>query len=114
MPFFKQEAPLKTDIIENNDSYTLIMDAPGCNKENVKIYSEDGYLTIEINQTNDEETNVNNYLKRERWHGVSSRSYYIGNSVNSNDINASFNNGLLKISFPKTNKESNTKYIPIN
>ena len=112
--FFKQDSFLKTDIIESNNTYTLIMDVPGCKKEDVKISNEDGYLTVEVSQTYSNNTSENNYIKRERMHGNYSRSYYIGNNVESKDINARFSNGLLEITLPKTKQETNTnKYIPI-
>ena len=113
MPFFKQDNVLKTDIIENKDSYTLILDIPGCNKNDVTISNEDGYLTVEVNQTSNHEISDQTYLKRERMYGSYSRSYYIGNNVNSKDINATFNNGTLHINFPRDKQNTSTTYIPI-
>lgn len=113
MPFFKQDNVLKTDIIENKDSYTLILDIPGCNKNDVTISYEDGYLTVEVNQTSNHEISDQTYLKRERMYGSYSRSYYIGNNVNSKDINATFNNGTLHINFPRDKQNTSTTYIPI-
>lgn len=113
MPFWKQDTMLKTDIIEENENYTLIMDVPGCKKEDVTITSEDGYLTIEVDQSKQSESTNHNYLKRERMHGTYSRSYYIGTHVDAKTINANFSNGTLQITFPKEGNSSNTTYIPI-
>ena len=112
--FFKQESVLKTDVIENPDTYTLVIDIPGCNKKDVKVSSEDGYLTIEVNQSSNHDSNSNNYIKRERMHGNYSRSYYIGNSIDTKDIYATFSNGTLYISIPKQKNTSTISYIPIN
>ena len=113
VPFFKQESFLKTDVIEKNGSYTLIMDVPGCNKDDVKISNEDGYLTIEVNKTNDSEYNADSYLRKERMHGTYSRSYYIGKDVDASSITATFTNGLLNIFIPKQSNENSITYIPI-
>ena len=114
MPFFKHDNILKTDIIENENSYTLILDVPGYKKEDVKITNDEGYLTIEVSQANSTETTSNSYIKRERMHGSYSRSYYIGNKVDSKSINAKFSNGVLEITFPKEDESSSATYIPIN
>ena len=111
--FLNRENYLKTDILETENEYNLIIDAPGIKKEDVKIYNEEGYLTIEVNHSCSLHSSNNNYLKKERMHESYSRSYYIGNGVNSDEINATFHDGILEISFPKTKKETNNKYIPI-
>lgn len=113
MPFFKQDSVLKTDVVETTDSYTLIMDIPGYTKDDVKVLNEDGYLTIEVSQSNKHETINGNYLKKERMHGSYSRSYYIGASIESKDIHASYSNGVLQISFPKEKDKAPSSYIEI-
>jgi len=112
--FFKQDSILKTDVIENPDTYTLLIDIPGCNKNDVKLSSEDGYLTIDVNQASTHDSNANNYIKRERMHGNYSRSYYIGNNIDSKDIYATFSNGILYVSVPKQKAANSISYIPIN
>ena len=55
------------------------------------------------------------YLKRERFTGMCSRSYYVGENVTEEDIKANFRNGILTIEFPKEpeKKIEEKKYIPI-
>ena len=113
-PFFKHDQVLKTDIIENNNTYTLLIEAPGIAKEDIKISLEEGNLTIEINQTSQKEDTETHYIKKERWNGVFTRTYYIGNSIKPENIIASFKNGILEISFEKEKLTSQTKYISIN
>lgn len=110
--FLSKDNYLKTDILESEKEYTLLVDVPGIKKDDVKIYNEDGYLTIEVNHSCSTSTS-NNYIKQERMHENYSRSYYVGNNLDSKDIEASFQNGVLEISFPKTQKETTSKYIPI-
>ena len=113
IPFLKADHILKTDIVESEKSYTLIIDVPGCNKEDVKIKHEQGYLTIEVDQSSNHESYSGNYIKKERSNGIYSRSFYIGNSILAKDIEATHSNGLLKISFPKEKESTPNSYIQI-
>lgn len=93
------------------------MDLPGYEKEDVKAQLKDGYLTItaQKNTSNEEKDKKGNYIRKERYCGKCSRSFYVGDSVREEDIKASFNNGILQLTFPKevTGKED-TKYITID
>lgn len=71
------------------------------------------FVTIEKqNELNKDDENKN-YIHRERTYGKYQRSFYLKN-LDSNNINASFENGVLKIIVPKINEEENKKYIEIN
>lgn len=113
IPFFKADHILKTDIVENENSYTLIVDVPGCNKDDVKIQYEQGYLSIEVDQSSSHEVHQGNYIKKERSNGTYSRSFYIGTSIDSKQIDANYSNGTVKISFPKEKNTSKNSYIEI-
>lgn len=110
--FTKKEMQLmKTDIKEKNGNYILEMDLPGYNKENISIELNDGYLTITAEMTNDidESDEEANYIHKERYSGKCSRSFYVGENVSEEDINASFKNGILNIIVPKEEKNEHTK-----
>lgn len=118
-PFFTEHESkiMKTDIKEKKDKYLICIELPGYQKENIKIDVEDGYLTVhaEINSDN-EEKEEGKFVRKERYVGSCSRSFYVGNEVKSEDIKASFKNGILKIEVPKKeyNKElPEKKYIQI-
>ena len=118
-PFFTEHESkiMKTDIKEKTDKYLIGIELPGYQKENIKIDVEDGYLTVhaEINSDN-EEKEEGKFVRRERYVGSCSRSFYVGNEVKSEDIKASFKNGILKIEVPKKEyKKENPekKYIEI-
>ena len=93
----KEKEIMKTDIYEENNNYIIESDLPGITKENIKINYENGYLTI-IAKT--KEIKVNTYIRREKYYGEFKRSFYIGLKKEEN-IKASFQNGILKITFPK-------------
>ena len=89
---------MKTDIYELNNKYIIETDIPGINKEDIKINYENGYLTIKI--VKKLSSDINTYIRRERFYGELKRTFYIG-LKKENDIKATFKNGILEISFPK-------------
>lgn len=108
---------MKTDIKENEEGYSIVIDLPGFDKENIKIGVEDGYLIIHasMNEENNEEEN-GKFVRRERYFGECSRSFYIGDAIETEDVKATFKNGTLKLSIPKkeTKKEiAEKKYVQI-
>ena len=116
-PFFseKENRIMRTDLKEKEGKYYLEIDIPGFDKEDIKIELQDGYLTISAEKDNEKEEKHAKYLKRERFSGMCSRSYYVGDNVTEEDIKASFKNGILTIEFPKEpeKKVEEKKYIPI-
>ena len=88
------------------------VDVPGFNKDEVKVDYENGYLTILARKEEEKEDKKRNYVKRERYYGEQSRSYYIGDVVEK-DIKAKFEDGTLKVTFPKEEIKKLTKLIPI-
>ena len=117
--FSKRERNLmKTDIKEKKDKYILDIDLPGFKKENINVSLDDGYLNIEAKVDNEKDTgNDEKYVRKERYYGECSRSFYVGDQVKEENIKAEFKDGILKIELPKKeieNKSKETKQIPIN
>ena len=116
-PFFseKENKIMKTDIKEKDGNYVLEVDVPGYNKENIQIELHEGYITVTATHNEEKEDKNSKYLKRERFTGMCSRSYYVGENVTEEDIKANFRNGILTIEFPKEleKKIEEKKYIPI-
>ncbi len=93
---------MKTDIKELKDKFEITMDLPGYEKENIEMSIEDGYLTVHAKtETKNEEKDDGKFVRKERFFGECSRSFYVGEDVTENDIKASFKNGTLKIDVPK-------------
>lgn len=110
-----KENKMKCDIYEKDNMYHIEVDIPGFNKEKIKIEVNNDFLIITAEKQN-EINNYNenkNYIHRERTYGKYQRSFYLKN-LDSNNINASFENGVLKIIVPKINEEENKRYIEIN
>ncbi len=110
----KNRELMKTDIKEGENEYTLEIEMPGIKKENVKIELSKGYITISAENNNEVEEKENNYIRKERHYGSFTRSFYVGDKVEMNDINASMDNGILSITVPKEeSEEPEKKYIEI-
>ena len=109
---------MRTDVKESDACYELDIDLPGCKKENVKAELKNGYLTInaETSQNNDQKDENGKYIRRERYYGTCSRSFYVGEEVQQEDIKARFEDGILKVSVPKKEAKpviEESKYIQI-
>ena len=104
-PFFtkSESSMMKTDIKEHDNCYDLMIDLPGVKKEDIKAELNDGYLTVsaESNTSKDEKDDNGKYICRERYSGSYSRSFYVGDGVQAKDVNAKFEDGILKVSVPK-------------
>ena len=112
----KENNLMKTDIKDCKDKYIIEMDLPGYQKDNINISLKDGYLTVSAKvEKNDEEKEEEKFVRRERFYGECSRSFYVGDDVTEEDIDAEFKNGILKVDIPKKEerKEEETKYIEI-
>ena len=95
---------LRTDIKETKEGYELVIDVPGFKKDEVKVALKDGYLTVSAAKGLDEEEDdkkTGRYIRRERYAGTLSRSFYVGDAVSEEDIHAKYEDGILKLSVPK-------------
>ena len=94
---------MKTDIREHDMGFELDIDLPGYRKEDVKAELKDGYLTIsaQTRSDNDEKEENGKYIRRERYYGTCSRSFYGGKEITQEEIRARFEDGILKVSVPK-------------
>ena len=108
---------MKTDIRETDGSYELDVDLPGFKKDEIKVQLKDGYLTLSAAKglDKDEQDKKGNYIRRERYAGTLSRSFYVGNGVKTEDVHAKFENGVLRLSVPKKAAEEieADKYVSI-
>ncbi len=106
----KTEGFMKTDVKETDDSYELDIEVPGIKKENINLELSDGYLTITAHNKyeNNESDKKENYLRKERFYGSYSRSYYVG-ELKEEDVEAKLDDGILHIIVPKNKSYEITK-----
>ena len=125
MPVFGRRDPLygkhgknlmKTDVRETKDSYELDIDLPGFKKDEVKVDLKDGYLTISASKglDKDEQDKKGRYIRRERYAGQCSRSFYVGDGVEAKDVHAKFEDGILRLSMPKATPKELPQQSSIN
>lgn len=109
---------MKTDIKENDNNFELEIDLPGFKKDDIKMSIDDGYLTINAKQEDnkDEKDKHGKYVRRERYFGECSRSFYVGDDIKEEDIKAKYKNGTLRVEIPKKEEKEklpDKKYIEI-
>ena len=115
--FANMNAAMRTDIRETETGFELDIDLPGYKKDDLKLELKDGYLTInaEHKRHNYEKDTNGRYVRRERYYGSMSRSFYVGEAITEEDIRARFEDGILKLALPKDKPKQveEKKYIRI-
>ena len=108
---------MKTDVKETDAGYEVDIDLPGFKKDEISAKLDDGYLTISASKglDKDEKNKEGKYIRKERYAGAMSRSFYVGGAVTEEDIKAKYEDGILRLSIPKkeTKTVENKKYIAI-
>lgn len=95
---------LKTDIIEHEDSFEIIMDLPGFSKEDVKITTNNDTLLIAVQKEIKKDEEEKNYILKERSSTSMARRFQI-RDLSPNKIKASFKDGILQVFVEKPKKE---------
>ena len=109
---------MKTDIREHDEGYEVDIDLPGFKKDEIQMELNDGVLTISAAKglDKDEEDKKGNYIRKERYAGSMSRSFYVGKHVTVEDVHPKYENGILSFSVPKEEAkpvEEKKNYISI-
>lgn len=132
MRAFDGSSVMSTDISQSDEGYELSMELPGFSKDDVQIELKDGYLIVsaemssEVSEPSSEEPSAEvpvdeaaapaseeqsseergqTWIRRERFFGSCQRSFYMGEGIDEEGIQARFENGLLKVSVPKLAQE---------
>ncbi|MBQ4263548.1 MAG: Hsp20/alpha crystallin family protein [Bacilli bacterium] len=104
---------MKCDIFEKDGNINIEMDVPGYSKEDIKIDFDNDYLTIEATKESKNDSEEKNYIRKERFYGSVKRQFYVGN-IDEDKIRAKFEDGVLKISFPKEEVKKQKNLINID
>ena len=72
-------------------------------KDEINIQLDNGYLSISAAKglDKDEQDKEGKYIRKERYAGSMSRSFYVGNAITQDDIKAKYESGILRLSVPK-------------
>lgn len=103
---------LALDIDENNDAYLVTTDLPGVNPDDIDVRFENGVLTInaEVNERTEEE-GAKSLVRERRW-GRFNRSIRLPQNINVNEVDATYENGVLTLSLPKS-EEAKPRQIEV-
>ena len=108
---------MKTDVKETDTGYEVDIDLPGFKKDEINAQLDNGYLTISAAKglDKDEKDKKGKYIRKERYAGAMSRSFYVGEGITPEDIKAKYEDGILRLSVPKKEAKAveNKKYIAI-
>ena len=108
---------MKTDVKETEAGYEVDIDLPGFKKDEINAKLDNGYLTISAAKglDKDEQDKNGKYIRRERYAGSMSRSFYVGEGVTEEDIKAKYEDGILRLVVPKKDAKAvdNNRYIAI-
>lgn len=92
----------RVDISDDVNALTINAELPGISKDDVKItVNEDNVLTIRGEKKREEKTEDKNYMRVERSYGSFTRSFALPDTVDSENVSASFKDGVLTISMAK-------------
>ena len=94
---------MKTDVRETDSGYEVDIDLPGFKKDEINIQLDNGYLSISAAKglDKDEQDKEGKYIRKERYAGSMSRSFYVGNAITQDDIKAKYESGILRLSVTK-------------
>lgn len=94
---------MKTDVKETDSSYEVDIDLPGFKKDEISAKLDNGYLTISAAKglDKDEKDKKGKYIRKERYAGAMSRSFYVGDAITQEDVKAKYEDGILKLTIPK-------------
>ena len=108
---------MKTDVKETDTGYEVDIDLPGFKKDEINAQLDNGYLTISAAKglDKDEKDKKGKYIRKERYAGAMSRSFYVGEGITQEAIKAKYEDGILRLSVPKKEAKAveNKKYIAI-
>jgi len=113
-PMGRRSIP-SVNIREMEKSYELEMAAPGYSKKDFNISIEDNILTVSAEKKQEQEKTENHYTRREFGYESFSRSFNLPSNTSEEDINARYEDGILKLSINKKDTASakNKRAIPV-
>ncbi|MGZ5246199.1 MAG: Hsp20/alpha crystallin family protein [Flavitalea sp.] len=104
-----------TNVLENKDGFILEMNAPGRNKEDFNILIEKNLLTIRFEEKKEQPNPEQKLIRKEFSLKSFKRSFSLDDQIDSQSIQAKYENGILKLWLPKKEeKKESVKQITIS
>lgn len=113
--FFAADNPMKTDVVEHDKDYVVTAEMPGFKKDDIHVDYRDDTLrisgSVDVNQsTKDDQGRI---LRQERSSQNVSRAFYLPN-IDLDNVNATYDDGILTLTLPKQAESANNHKISIN
>lgn len=103
----------KVDVYEESDNIVFELEAPGVDKDNIDISIEDNRLTVQGERSEENvDTDSREYYRSERFYGSFKRSFALPDAIDTENVSASHDNGVLRVTLPKV-EQSRRKSIEI-
>ena len=101
------------DIYEDEHTIAVKMEVPGIDEKDIDVRIENNTLTVHGERKIEKEEKEENFRRVERQYGSFTRSFTLPSSVDTGQVNANYDKGVLKISLAKK-AEAKTKQIKVN
>lgn len=102
----------RTDMVETSDNYEIHLDLPGMSKDDLKINMQERQLTVSGERRHEARNEDDEFVRVERTFGHFHRAFTLPQSIDEDNIEASYENGVLKITVPKA-EENKPRQISI-
>ena len=90
------------DIAENDKTFEITAELPGIDVKNVEVTLRNGNIVIKGEKQDEKEEKSADYYLQERRFGSFERSFAVPETVDASKVDATFKNGVLKVTLPKT------------
>lgn len=97
----RSNSSVSVNINENENGYSIDFNVPGRNKEDFKIDVDKGLLTISFEKKEETENKEVKSIRREFSFNSFKRSFSLDEKINAENIEAKYENGILKVFLPK-------------
>ena len=101
------------DVFDEKDHFVVNAELPGMKKEEIELSFEDGVLSISGERKQSREKTVGETYRSERYFGKFQRSVTLQTAVDSSKISASYKDGVLSVTLPKS-EAAKPKQIQVN
>ncbi|MDP7557437.1 MAG: Hsp20/alpha crystallin family protein [Nitrospinaceae bacterium] len=114
-PVLAHSCAPKVDVTETENEFLISAELPGMDEKDIDVTFDDGNLTLKGEKKIEKEDKLKEYYRVERSYGSFQRSFQVPETVDQDNIDASFSKGVLTVKLPKTPEEKKeVKKIPVN
>lgn len=101
----------RIDISEDKDNINVVAEIPGVKKDEIKITLQDNILTIEGEKKNETKKEEKNYFRSERMYGSFKRCFTLPDLIDSDKVEAKFEDGMLNIQLKKIEQKVKSEKV---